>query len=228
MDEKEIMPVPFEQALLIEETDIQTALISYKYLAEQKEIEAIQKLFLLYYEGNLLPRDFEESLHWLKVGASLDDEVCLFHLGYFYQNGIAVPINERRALNYFTRCAALPEGTGYADLFLATYYCEEAHDFEQFVFYLRKAIKKGNQDAYVYKSIVEERLTAQLKEKEKLLQIAIDEEIQARIEEEKAAYKARLADSWKTVNEIFRRKVLRNKVHFYRGPEIYFWHRKHR
>lgn len=228
MDENEIMPVPFEQALLIEETDIQTALISYKYLAEQKEIEAIQKLFLLYYEGKLVPQDYKEALHWLKVGASLDDEVCLFHLGCFYQNGIAVPVNERRSLDYFTRCAALPEGTGYANLFLATYYFEEERNFDQFIFYLKKAIKKGNQDAYIYKAIVEDRLAAQLKEKEELLKIAIDAEIQARIEEEKAAYKARLADSWKTVNEIIRQKVLTNKVHFYRGPEIYFWRGKRR
>lgn len=226
MDKKEIMPVPFEQALLIEETDIQTALISYKYLAGQKEIDAIQKLFLLYYEGKLVPQDFKEAFHWLKVGAGLDDEVCLFHLGYFYQNGIAVSVNERRALDYFTRCAALPVGTGYADLFLATYFFEEERDFDQFIFYLKKAITKGNKDAYVYKAIVEERLAVQLKEKEYLLKIAIDTEIQARIEEEKEAYKARLADSWKAVNEIFRRKVLTNKVHFYRGPEIYFWHRK--
>ena len=228
MNKKEIMPVPFEQALLIEETDIQTALVSYKYLAGQKEIDAIQKLFLLYYEGKLVPQDYKEALHWLKVGASLDDEVCLFHLGYFYQNGIAVSVNERRSLDYFTRCAALPAGTGYADLFLATHYFEEERDFEQFIFYLKKAIKKGNKDAYVYKAIVEEGLAAQLKEKEELLKIAIDAEIQVRIEEEKAAYKARLADSWKTVNEIFRRKVLTNKVHFYRGPEIYFWYRKRR
>ena len=228
MDEKEIMPVPFEQALSIEETDIQIALVSYKYLAGQKEIDAIQKLFLLYYEGKLVPQDYKEALHWLKVGANLDDEVCLFHLGYFYQNGIAVSVNERRALDYFTRCAALPEGTGYADLFLATYFFEEERNFDQFIFYLKKAIKKGNKDAYVYKAIVEERLAAQLKEKEELLKIAIDAEIQARIEEEKTAYKARLADSWKTVNEIFRQTVLTNKVHFYRGPEIYFWRGKRR
>lgn len=228
MDEKEIMPVPFEQALSIEETDIQTALVAYKYLAGQKEIDAIQKLFLLYYEGKLVPQDYKEALHWLKVGANLDDEVCLFHLGYFYQNGIAVSVNERRALDFFTRCAALSEGTGYADLFLATYFFEKERNFDQFIIYLEKAIKKGNKDAYVYKAIVEERLAAQLKEKEKLLKIAIDAEIRARIEEEKTAYKARLADSWKAVNEIFRQKVLTNKVHFYRGPEIYFWRGKRR
>ena len=97
MDEKEIMPVPFEQALSIEETDIQTALVSYKYLAGQKEIDAIQKLFLLYYEGKLVSQDYKEALYWLKVGANLDDEVCLFHLGYFYQNGTFVPADEMDA-----------------------------------------------------------------------------------------------------------------------------------
>lgn len=74
--------VPFMTAQRMEEDgDIERALYAYRYLAEQGEIAAIQKLAVLYHQGEIVEQNFQESVRWLKRGGKSQRSVLYFQSG---------------------------------------------------------------------------------------------------------------------------------------------------
>lgn len=208
--------VPFITAQRMEEDgDIERALYAYRYLAEQGEIAAIQKLAVLYHQGEIVEQNFQESVRWLKRGANLNDRFCIFNLARCYMQGTGVEQNTERVIAFLQRSAAL--GDGDSQLVLAKYYYEEEHNAKLFLYWLKKAIGQHNVYAYAYAEILRERLRRELDAiAEKRAAEQLEREKQELLKKQRDLNR-RLNNSWKEVMDIFMEKKLNNKVHFFRG-----------
>ena len=75
----------FEKAMEAEKNgDLATALYSYRYLAEEGEVNAIQKLAILCWEGIMVEKNLDESIRWFRRGVRANDLFCIFNLARCY------------------------------------------------------------------------------------------------------------------------------------------------
>lgn len=61
-------------------------------------------LFLLYHEDSVY-QNFEKSIYWAQKAVSSGNEIAMNCLGFCYEKGIGVQINEERAFEYYTKSA---------------------------------------------------------------------------------------------------------------------------
>lgn len=209
--------VPFNKAIEAEQNgEYEKALTSYRYLAQQGEVEAIQRLAVLYFEGGIVDKDDTEAISWFRKGAAYNDKFCIFNLARCYADGIGVEKNDARAISFFLRSATL--GDSDSQLVLAKYYLEEQNNFSLFKFWLEKALRQKNTFAFLYWQEKCKELQHKIdelvsEEEERKRRLIIEQNIAKRREIEK-----QLKNSYKDIARyIFKEKILNNKVHWFRG-----------
>ena len=205
----------FEKAMEAEKNgDLATALYSYRYLAEEGEVNAIQKLAILCWEGIMVEKNLEESIRWFRRGVRANDLFCIFNLARCYMNGIGVPKNDGLAIEFLLKAANL--GDSDSSLVLAKHYWADLHDWDLCLHFLRHALERENVYAFTYLEVLREELEEQIsgivsEQKEERLQKII----KAR-KENWNEIQRRLRNATRDVFAIFMEKKIDNKVHWIR------------
>ena len=205
----------FEKAMEAEKNgDLATALYSYRYLAEEGEVNAVQKLAILCWEGIMVEKNLEESIRWFRRGVRANDLFCIFNLARCYMNGIGVPKNDGLAIEFLLKAANL--GDSDSSLVLAKHYWADQHDWDLCLHFLRHALERENVYAFTYLEVLREELEEQIsgivsEQKEERLQKII----KAR-KENWNEIQRRLRNATRDVFAIFMEKKIDNKVHWIR------------
>ena len=116
--------------------------------AEQGHDRAQVALGTLYWEGDVVSKNFEEAVKWYKKAADKNNAAGQFGLGHCYAEGEGVPKNKEEAVKWYKKAAE----QGNADAQLALGSClllgeGISKDAGEGVKLIRKAAAQGNTDA---------------------------------------------------------------------------------
>ena len=89
--------------------DPQGALEAWMPLARKGMAPAAYSVADLYYRGDGVERQLEESIRWFRVAADELFPPAMFHLGYLYVQGEGVDRDLAEAYRWMTRAAMLGE-----------------------------------------------------------------------------------------------------------------------
>jgi len=89
-------------------------------LAQQGNARAQVNLGLMYYQGEGVPRDYQEALKWWRKAADQGDADAQFNLGLSYEKGLGVPQDYQEAFKWFQMAAG--QGDAAAQFKLAAMY----------------------------------------------------------------------------------------------------------
>ena len=73
----------------------------YKMAAEQGMPEAQHALAILYYEGDMIPRNYPEALRWFRAAADQGLPESKFYIGVIYDRGLGVPQDYKEAVRWY-------------------------------------------------------------------------------------------------------------------------------
>ena len=130
--------------------DIKGAVRSFKLSAEQGNLQSMGILSALYFDGDFLPQNFQESLRYAKLvidqGALNGFAEAL--VGQIYENGLGVPVDYQEAFKWYK--LGVEKGDDDAMNFLGVMYCFGygiAKNEEEARRLFKTAAALGNQDA---------------------------------------------------------------------------------
>ena len=81
--------------------DFKTALIEFKPLAEQGNIDAQAMLGEMYWLGDGVPQDYKTAVKWFTLAAKQGDSISQNKLGQAYTDGLGVRTNYKTALKWY-------------------------------------------------------------------------------------------------------------------------------
>ncbi len=86
--------------------DFATALTLFRGPAEQGDAAAQTGLGFLYENGEGVPKDSTQALHWFQLAAAQGNRNAQFSLGFMYENGEGVSKDPAEALRWYKLAAA--------------------------------------------------------------------------------------------------------------------------
>ncbi len=78
---------------------------TFHRLAEQGDSKAQYKLGLLYYQGNGVPQDYTEAVHWYQKAADQGESMSQYAIGYMYETGKGVKQDFAEAALWYHKSA---------------------------------------------------------------------------------------------------------------------------
>lgn len=99
------------------DADYALAMFLYRRAANLKCSHAFYKIATFYQYGKSVEKNEEKAFEWAMKGAKLElkkkaESACLITVGYYYENGIGVKKNYRRALKYYSLAAERGSAVG--------------------------------------------------------------------------------------------------------------------
>lgn len=128
--------------------DYPTALIGFRLLAEQGNVDAQYVLGEMYANGRGTQQDYREAAHWYRKASEQGDADAQFNLGVSYGNGLGVPKDEREAVNWYRKAAE--QGHAIAQYYLGVRYDNGRgvqQDYREAASWYRKSAEQGYADA---------------------------------------------------------------------------------
>lgn len=92
-------------AFYLDNGEIKKGVAAYEQAAENGYAVAMSLLGDLYYEGELVERDFDKAYYWYNLGFSKYNEPTYFGLGRCYLYGAGVERDEKKAIKYLQKAA---------------------------------------------------------------------------------------------------------------------------
>ncbi len=65
----------------------------YERAAEQKDVNALYSLGVLYHLGQGVSQDYEKAAHYYKEAANLGNADAQYNLGVLFNQGLGVPVD---------------------------------------------------------------------------------------------------------------------------------------
>ena len=119
----------------------------YVKLVSLGDVEAILYLaYLTFYGKHNVEQDYSISFKFLKIAASVGNDVALNAISYMYLKGLGVPQNFEKGM-YYLICSS-KKGNSDAQISLSNYYKFIGNDYLSEV-YLKESIKNGNPKAKI-------------------------------------------------------------------------------
>ena len=119
----------------------------YQKAADLNNASAQCNLALCYLNGVGISVNLDFGIYWLERAISNDSIMAMFNLGYCYEKGIGVEENHYFALKNYLRAANA--GNVDAQLAVSKLYKNEYKDYQQAIYWLNEAMKKGKDEAYL-------------------------------------------------------------------------------
>ena len=76
-----------------------------KQLAEQGDVEAQNRLGVIYYDGEGVKQDKDEGVRWLTKAAEQGHPSAQYDMGFIHYNGNVVEHDKAESLRWFTKAA---------------------------------------------------------------------------------------------------------------------------
>ena len=111
----------------------------YKEAINKGNVDAMNDLGALYYDGRGCCQDFTKAIHYYEMAASHGNEYAQENLGYCYYYGRDIPVNYEKAFHYFAMgafCGRLGSLYKIGDMYRKGYYVEK-NPAEAFKIYVR-------------------------------------------------------------------------------------------
>ena len=114
---------------------------------ENRLAEAQEMLALIYYHGDGVKRDYENSHYWFSQAASQGEPYSQFWLGRMYERGLGVRRDLDQAMRWYGKAAerGIPEAQHALGVCLCTH--GDPAMKEQGLFWLKKAADQGHAEA---------------------------------------------------------------------------------
>ncbi|KAJ1956529.1 ERAD-associated protein [Linderina pennispora] len=112
----------------------------------QAAAQAAGMFATMHWRGEGVPVDTAQAFKWYKIGASLGHGGSLNALGKMYEEGIEIPANPEKAIDYFKKAAAKQHPGGQVNYALAVINTNPQVAYAQFI----KAAESGNILAHYY------------------------------------------------------------------------------
>ena len=125
-----------------------SALEPHLTAAREGDAQAQFQLALLYYQGGVVPRDYEQARYWFEKSAAQGHTVAEYNLGVMYNNGEGVPRDPRKAVYWWQKSAANGHAAAQTDLAMRYYKGEGvAQSSETAAMWMKKSAEQGDEMA---------------------------------------------------------------------------------
>lgn len=105
---------PLEEAAAAHQAgDYRMALLQFKTLAAQGDKEAQYRLGTMYSQGQGVPVNYDQAVHWLREAATQEHRLAARTLGEMYQEGTGVPRDEQESAKWIALARRIAEREGY-------------------------------------------------------------------------------------------------------------------
>ena len=114
--------------------------------AEKVDAESFNRLGILYYRGDGVPKDISKAVELFQKGAAEGSVGAMAFLGGLYEAGIGLPADITLALDWFGKAA--DKGDVGSMFHLGTYHMTISKDYAKAIFNFERAGEKGHAEAF--------------------------------------------------------------------------------
>lgn len=124
----------------------------YEQAIRQGDVDAMNDLGALYYDGRGYVQDFTKAIHYYEMAAKNGNELAREHLGYCYYYGRDIPVDYKKAFQCFVEgalCGRLVSMYKIGDMYRNGYYVEKNHALALRIYLRCAEMLNPNEDWYV-------------------------------------------------------------------------------
>jgi len=120
--------------------------------AEQGDADAQFNLGFMYDDGEGVPQDYKQAIHWYTKAADQGNVYAQFNLGFMYANGIGITQDYKQTVYWYTKAA--DQGSIRPQIHLASMYAKGEgiiQDYQKALYWYTKAADQG--DSYAQRCL---------------------------------------------------------------------------